>query len=213
MRIIIVGGGRVGGKLGKLFVKEKHDVIIIEKNPDVAKELSSELDALVLNGDATEGKILIQAGIKEADCLIAATSDDKVNLLVVGKAKKFGIGKVISRVCDPENYESFLKLEAIPIDETGRIVEAIHNAISAPEKEIVLSIAGGRGYIVRVLVKETSPCLGKKIGKVNLKKNIICIERNKELIPLHEDDVFLEGDIVFLLAKPEELKEMIKTFG
>ena len=90
MKILIIGGGEVGTRLADLFVEEKHEVAVIEKNEDVATELSNSIEALVINGDGTDRKTLVDAGIEDVDYLVTTTDDDKVNLLSCQIAKKYG---------------------------------------------------------------------------------------------------------------------------
>ena len=87
MKIIVVGGGEIGTTLTTILSAEKHDVSVIENDPERAKEIASDTTALVLKGDGVDLDILKQAGIEKCDAIVATTGDDKVNLMVCQIAK------------------------------------------------------------------------------------------------------------------------------
>lgn len=109
MKIIIVGGGETGTTLAKLFEKEA-EVIIVEKEEILAKELAQKTNALIIHGDGTDISILKEAGIEKSDALVVTTGDDTVNLMIsqIGKSEK--VRKVIPLVRKPKNEELFAKL-------------------------------------------------------------------------------------------------------
>ena len=81
MRIIIIGDGKVGHSLAEHLSKEKHDVTIIDKNPEALRKASEVLDVMCIKGNGVSTKIMMEAGVKNADLLIAATSSDEMNMV------------------------------------------------------------------------------------------------------------------------------------
>ena len=81
MRIIIVGAGEVGFHIAKKLSEEKHEVVIIDKDPRKIRRIHENLDVQALLGSGTSPKILREVGIEEADMLIAATDSDEANLI------------------------------------------------------------------------------------------------------------------------------------
>ena len=100
MYMIIVGAGSIGASLIEIAVKEKNNVVVIDENADRAKEISNKYDITVLNGDATSAETVREAGSDRADALIATTSDDAVNLLVVSIAVGLDVPSIVSVVND-----------------------------------------------------------------------------------------------------------------
>ena len=82
MHIIIAGDGRVGSTLARQLAAEKHDITLIDNNHSVLSASVDRLDVMAVHGNCASMDILLQAGIKDADLLIAATSADEVNLHV-----------------------------------------------------------------------------------------------------------------------------------
>ena len=81
MKIIIVGGGKVGHQIGKKLTNEKHDVVIIDDDPDVLARISDEMDVFCVEGNGADYKVQSEAGAGSADVLIAATAHDEINML------------------------------------------------------------------------------------------------------------------------------------
>jgi len=102
MRIIIIGDGKVGYSLAENLSKENNDVTIVDKNPDALKKASEYLDVMCIRGNGVSTKVLMEAGVKEADLLIAATTSDEMNMVCCLTAKKLGAKHTIARIRDPE---------------------------------------------------------------------------------------------------------------
>ena len=163
MKILIIGGGEVGTRLADLFVEEKHEVAVIEKNEDVATELSNSIEALVINGDGTDRKTLVDAGIEDVDYLVTTTDDDKVNLLSCQIAKKYGAKKTVSRVSDPENYELFLDMDIQPVNQVLSTVTSMYNTLFSTDRQnLVAYIADEKLEISKLIVSSSSEIVGKK---------------------------------------------------
>ena len=101
MKIIIVGGGKVGHQIGKKLTNEKHDVVIIDDDPDVLARISDEMDVFCVEGNGADYKVQSEAGAGSADILIAATAHDEINMLCCLIAHKLGAKHTIARVRDP----------------------------------------------------------------------------------------------------------------
>jgi len=128
MNIVIVGAGKVGYFLAKRLNQNKHKVSIIDKDKNICDEIAKELDILVINGDACEPDILMQADIACANVLAAVTGDDEDNLIVCQLAKeKFNIHRTVGRVNNPDNEKTFSELGIdVPVDDT-KIIAKINN--------------------------------------------------------------------------------------
>ncbi len=93
MRIIIAGCGEMGFHLSKLLAKEEHDIVIIDKDPDVLAQ-ADILDVISIVGSATSYKVLEQANIKSSDLLIAVTESEETNMISCTIGKHLGVKKL-----------------------------------------------------------------------------------------------------------------------
>ena len=101
MNIIIVGCGKVGSTLAEQLCNEEHQVVVIDTNSDKIQQLSEDLDLLGITGNGSSIGVLSEAGVKEADILIAVTGSDELNLLCCLIAKKVSSCHTIARVRNP----------------------------------------------------------------------------------------------------------------
>lgn len=107
MYVLILGGGTMGREIAKAL--PEHEIVIIEKNPDVCDRDCKELKAVIVNGDCTKLHVLSDAGFDKAGAVIAVTNKDEINLLIALFAKKRS-KHVIVRVKEPEYIQLFEEL-------------------------------------------------------------------------------------------------------
>ncbi|MDD2690124.1 MAG: NAD-binding protein, partial [Candidatus Omnitrophica bacterium] len=164
MYIIIVGAGKVGYFLAKRLLKSKHTVSIVEKNRDICEDIAKELEALVINGDACDPRILQEAGIERADVLAAVTGEDEDNLIICQVAKeRFGVQRTVGRVNNPDNEHTFAELGIdVPVDSTNIIAKIIEEEVSFSDFVNLMSFKRGKLAIVRVDLPADSPVINKE---------------------------------------------------
>lgn len=212
--MIIAGGGSLGTKLAEVFVKEKADVIIIEKDDIISEKLGEKLDALVLHGDATDIKILKDAGIENCDALLVVTGDDKTNLLICEIAKSFKVRKVISRVNDAANDGIFMKLGiTASINTTTSAVLSFKKALQDPGKRIISLVAGDKAGIYDRLVSKKSQIVNKKVEDFPSNMIVCSVYRNGEYLVPKKNMAIVEGDIVTICTGVQQLNKIDKMFG
>ncbi len=156
MRILIIGGGRVGKELAERLDERGENVVIIEANEAHAETLRSD-GFTVRDGDGTDTETLRQAGAENAKTIVAATGDDDTNLLVTQLANsKFDAAKVITRVNDPENRDAFEDLGIETISETTSTAWAIDNLIERPGLSRWMTELGRSGDVQEIEVTDES---------------------------------------------------------
>lgn len=102
MKIVIIGAGEIGYDLASVLSKEKHDVTVVDHHKECLSKAGDTLDVLTVEGNATSGKDLVRAGVKNADILISVTSVDEVNIITAMMSKRLGAKMVIARVRSDE---------------------------------------------------------------------------------------------------------------
>lgn len=149
MRIVIVGGGKLGYHLATIMLDRKHDVRLIEKNKLRCMRLANELDVEVICGDGTEIETLEDAGTQNADCFIAVTGQDQDNLVASQLAKRqFKAIKVIARANDPRNMDALRILGAdIVVSSTEIITNLIEQEVDIAEMHLLATLNKGRAGI------------------------------------------------------------------
>jgi len=104
MKIIIVGIGKVGYAIAEQMTGENHDLVVIDRNNAVLDHVDSMLDVMCVEGNGASASALLEAGVREADLLIAVSENDEVNLICCLMAKKLGAKHTVARVRNPEYF-------------------------------------------------------------------------------------------------------------
>ena len=171
MRIVIVGIGKVGRALAEHLSREGHDVAVIDNRPGMAERLAEELDVLGIEGNGAAYTVQQQARASQADLVIAATSEDEVNMIACMTAKKLGAKNTIARVRSVE-YESQLRfmqqemglsLSINPERETARDIARI---LRFPAVAKVETFAKGRVELVEYHIPQGSLLDGMALKNV-----------------------------------------------
>ncbi len=204
MYILIVGAGKVGYFLAKRLCQGRHTVSIVDKDRLICEEIAKELEALVVNGDGCDPKILEEAGIQRADVLAAVTGDDEDNLIICQLAKeKFNLQRTVGRVNNPDNEHTFSELGIdVPVDSTKIIAKIIEEEVSFSDFVNLMSFKRGKLAIVRVDLPEDSPVINKEVKDITMPLDavLVSIVRGEEVILPKGNTVLKPGDDVIAIT-------------
>ena len=224
-KILIIGGGNIGFNLAK-NLEESFDstrVKIIEKNKERAELIASELnDTIVINGDALDEEVLLEANIEESQTVLALTNDDEDNLMVSVLVEKFAKDKSelnnkrTMALINKPNYsllQSSLKIDDF-IDPRMNTVSSILKHVHKGTIENAYSILNGEYEIIEAEIIETSELINKELKNSNLPDEIRigAILRGEDVIIPRSNFVFKKEDIVVLLAKKDFLHVVENMF-
>lgn len=223
MNIIIAGDGKVGSTLARQLSAEKHDVTLIDSNQQVLNSSVDRLDVIAVHGNCASMAVLLQAGIRDADLLIAVTNADEVNLLCCTTAHGINPGlHTIARIRNPEYTDQIYQM---------RDVFALSMAIN-PEKQAAIEIerllkypgflrrdtfAKGRVEIVELRIDAASKLCNIPLAEMsNIVKSrvLVCaVLRNGTAVTPGGNFVLREGDRIFVTAPTENLTILLKNLG
>ncbi|AIU69411.1 potassium transporter TrkA [Thermococcus eurythermalis] len=217
MYVIIMGAGRVGYLVAKMLEADGHDVTIIEMDRNRAKELSMQINGLVIEGDATDPRTLEEANIKQADAFAALTGKDDANLLACILAKHLNPNiKTSLRISNPKNRLIFEEVTDLRkyfdfvISPEVIAAEYISRNIVTPGFDRVLFPKEG-AEIVRFNIDENSKIAGKLVKELNLPKDALIIavydEKGNLIIPSGDTRLPEKGQII-VFAKNSVLKDV-----
>jgi trk system potassium uptake protein len=224
-KILIIGGGNIGFNLAK-NLEESFDsarVKIIEKSKERAEVIASQLNnTIVINGDALDEEVLIEANIDEVQTVLALTNDDEDNLMVSVLVEKFAKDntelndKRTMALINKPNYsllQSSLKIDDF-IDPRMNTVSSILKHIHKGTIENAYSILNGEYEIIEAEIIETSELINKELKNSNLPDEIRvgAILRGEEVIIPRSNFIFKKEDIVVLLAKKDFLNIVENMF-
>jgi len=213
MRVIVVGGGRVGRGLAKRLEDRGENVIIIETEQK-SLETARNAGFTVQHGDGTSTDALQAAGAANAKIVAAATGDDDSNLLVAQLAKsKFDIGTVIARVNTPSNAEAFEELGVRAISATDSVSQSMDNAIERPALSEWMSELGRTGDVQEIEVTAES-LIGKSIKELDeeLPDGILValVSRDDESQIPNADLRLEQGDHLTFIGRHDDVRSAIE---
>ena len=212
MYAIIMGGGRVGLALANLLIDNGFDITLIENNESLCTELAGELDALVINGNGTNSKLLEESNIEDADYFIATTGNDEANLLSCILVRKFNVETIIARVSNPDHEEAF---KEVGID---RVISPEISAardlaqfVTNPRVSKLTTLGEGDAEIIGMTITNDK-VVGKRFKEISPAKDFIIIAtyQNGKLVIPQPDNTIARGEKVSILVKRGTLKKVSK---
>ncbi len=222
MNIIIIGDGKVGYSLAENLSKEDHDVTIIDKNPEALKKADENLDVMCIKGNGLSAKTLLEAGVKTADLLIAATSSDEMNMVCALTGKKLGAANTVARIRDPEyaNELNILKEELglnLIINPEQAAAREISRLLRFPSAADVEPFAKGRVELAEIKATRDMPIIGMPLSNISKKISsdvlIGAIHRGDEIIIPNGSTVIHGDDDLFIFGKPSDVFGFCKQIG
>ena len=219
MKIVLVGGGKVGFALCRSLVAENHDVVLIEQNEAVLNHIVSRFDIMGLLGNGADFTILEQASVQECDIFIALTEHDEVNMISAVLAKKMGAKETIVRVRNPEYSNSYFKEKnilgfSLIVNPELLAARAIGNIVDFPSALSVERFAGGRVSLMEFVVKDASGLCQMPISEFRKKFDVIvcALERNHELIIPGGEMTLQDKDRIFVTGNRVDMMRLHNHF-
>ncbi len=217
MRVAIAGAGAVGRSIAQELVAGGHQVMLIERDAKQFDPPVVEQAEWVL-ADACELASLEEAGLATCDVMIAATGDDKVNVVVSLLAKtEFAVKRVVARVNDPRNEWLFTESWGVDVAvSTPRILAAmVEEAVSIGGLVQLLTLRQGQANLVEVTLPEGTPLAGKRARTLGLPHDaaLVAILRGGRVIVPTEDDTIEAGDELMFVAAAEVEPAIREAFG
>jgi trk system potassium uptake protein TrkA len=222
MQIVILGAGQVGASVAEALVSEANDITIVDQNHEALAALAERLDVRTLAGNAAYPSVLRDAGIDDADMLVAVTQSDQTNLVACKIARNlFHVPTRIARLRSPD----FLNDELLSDDNFAvdyaicpeqEITEYIVKLIEFPEALQVLEFADGRVTLVGVRAYQGGLLVGKPIRAMRehlprgVDARIAAIFREHQAVDPDGNTVIQPGDEVFLLAAAEHMRPVLR---
>lgn len=210
MRAVIAGAGSVGRSIARELLGHGHQITLIERNP-AAMRVASVAQAEWLLGDACEMSTLEEARLTECDVVVAATGDDKANLVLSLIARtEFAVPRTIARVNNPKNEWMFDATWGVDVPvSTPRIMTAlVEEAVGLGDLVKLFELQASGAGIYELTLPEDSPLVGQRVGTLTWPADVVLatIIRSARPLPPTGDDV-LEGRDQLLFVISERLAD------
>lgn len=218
MKVMIIGGGKVGTYLASYLNNEKHEVKLIELRPEEDPRMLQDLPRdLIVHGSGTDPDVLEAAGIRKMDVLAAVTGVDEVNLVATSLARfEFMVPRTIARVNHPKNAWMFNEAMGVDValNQADLIASMIAEEMSLGDMMTLFMLRKGNFGVVEEKVAPDAYALGKRLSELQLpsQANLAAILRRGELIIPHGDFVFQAADEVIAIVHHDQKQELAKFF-
>ena len=223
MKIVILGCGKVGNTLIGALAGEGHDIVAIDKNPEVVEEIFNLHDVIGLCGNGIDSDTMLEAGVSEARLFVAVTDSDELNMLACYLARKLGARHTVTRIRNPEyNDDSLVFFKqnmniSVTLNPEMLVAHEIYNILKFPSAVKVETFSGRNLEIVEIIIKEESPFVGIKLSELRKKyseKFLICyVVRGDEAYIPSGDFELKTGDKIGITASHNEILKLLKNIG
>jgi trk system potassium uptake protein TrkA len=207
--IVVNGGGKVASYLARHLIERGHSVAVIEKRPEIAEKLASELPKhpLIIVGDGCDVSFQDDAGVGHADVFAAVTGDDDDNLVSCQLAKTaFGVPRAVARVNNPKNEHIFNALGIEAISSTTIISRMIEEESTIGAIRTLASLRKGNMAVVEIQLP-TDRCVvcDRAVKDLNLPVDCVlfAIIRGEEIMTVHGDTTLKPGDVIMAFTGVE----------
>ncbi|MVU77467.1 TrkA family potassium uptake protein [Nocardia sp. ET3-3] len=217
MKVAIAGAGAVGRSIAQELLRGGHQVMLLERRLDHIDPTIAPT-AVWTHADACELETLEEAGLETYDVVIAATGDDKVNLVFSLLAKtEFGVGRVVARVNDPRNEWLFDSSWGVDVAvSTPRLLASlVEEAVSVGDLVRLMTLRQGQANLVEITLPTDTPLAGKAVRTLTLPRDaaLVTILRGGRVIVPQADDPLEGEDELLFVASVEAEDDLRKALG
>ncbi|MGW0063154.1 potassium channel family protein [Streptosporangium sandarakinum] len=217
MRVTIAGAGAVGRSIAAELLENGHEVLLIDIDPKAIK-IDTVPRAEWLLADACEISSLDEAGLAECHVVVAASGDDKVNLVVSLLAKtEYGAPRVVARINHPKNEWLFNESWGVDVAvSTPRLLSAlVEEAVSVGDLVRLMTFRQGQANLVELTLPEDAPVVGHRAGSVPWPTDtaLVAILREGRVLVPSEDDPLEAGDELMFVANQEVEEELARLLS
>ncbi len=209
MKVAIAGAGAVGRSIARELIENGHKVLLIDKDPSAIRPERIR-QAVWIQADACELSSLKEARLEDCDVVIAATGDDKVNLVTSLLAKtEFGVPRTVGRVNHPNNEWLFTEAWGVDVNvSTPRIMSAlVEEAVSVGDLVRLFTFRQGNANLVEMTLPADSPYVGKPSGLIPLPDNcaLVTVLRDGQVyVPTPEQPIEAGDELLFVVPSEAE---------
>lgn len=219
MRVIVVGGGKVGTELASLLLAGSHRVTVIEGRREILPRLARELPGeAVMPGSGTDPVVLESAGVKEADVVAAVTGDDETNLVATSLARfEFDVPRTIARVNNPKNAWMFTPAMGVDValNQADLMAHLIAEEMSLGDMITLLKLRRGQYSLVEEKVHPDAPAAGRAVRDLALPPECVltAIIRKGDLLIPRGDVTLQPADEVLAVVHASHAADLAALLG
>ncbi len=224
MKIIILGAGQVGSTVAQALASEANDITVVDQCPELLRALQEHLDIRTVLGHASHPSVLVQAGIEDADLMLAVTNSDETNMVACQMAYSlFHTPMRLARVrsSDYLDQEGLFTQQAVPVNfiisPEERVTSFIQKLVNQPGALQILDFIDGKVQLVAVRAYYGGPLVGHSLASLDaqlpgIEIRVVAVYRRDRAILPDGNTVIEADDEVFFLAERRHIPRVVETF-
>ena len=217
MRVVVVGGGKVGYYLAKTLLEHGHRPVVIEKNREKCRRIADDLDIPVICDDGSSPSALSQAHTEKADALVSVTGADEDNLVICQLAKKqFNVKRTVARVNNPKNTQIMRKLGVdIPISSTDSLAYLLEREVETAPIQLLMRLNRGKSSLLELQIPQDYKSSGITLSELVFPKEsiIVSITRDGDMIIPRGSTTVISGDKLLVVCATDDAHALDEALG
>jgi len=216
MKVLIIGGGKVGTYLASHLLADKHEIMVIEQRREELERLQRELGAKhVMSGNGTDPVVLESAGIRTMQVIAAVTGSDETNLVVTNLSRfEFNVPRTIARINNPKNDWMFTADMGVDValNQADLMVHLILEEMSMGDMMTLLKLRRGKFSIIEEKLAPQSSMVGIRLEQAKLPSDsvILAVMRKDDILIPHGSLELKAGDELIILVHSAQLDQLKK---
>ena len=224
MKIVIAGAGEMGSPLARMLSGNGHDITIIDSDQKLLSEVGSLADVITVEGDSTTFAVLRKASVRKCDLFIAVNHEENANVVAAMLAKKLGARKSIARIdnneyLEPNNKEMFIDMGIDYLFYPEKVAaREVINLLGHTSTTEYVDFSSGKLSLVVFRLEPASPLVGEVLtgfddDQAPLSYRTVAITRGGQTIIPREGEQFMEGDVIYVIARQDAVREVMEFSG
>lgn len=224
MRVLIIGAGEVGFHIALRLSADKHEVVVVDRSAARIREVAERMDVQTLVASGSSPRALKDAGVEQADMVVAVTDSDEVNMVACLYANLLAPGATrVARIRQadyhsmPEVFESGLLDVATAINPEHEVATQVTKFLQVPAASSVTEFMGGKVMLLGLKVPPASELVGRRMAELRPAGSplflVAAIERDSNVIVPRGEDLLLGGDLAYVVCKHDEVDRILSYFG
>ena len=224
MKIVIAGAGEMGSHLARMLSGNGHDITVIDGDQKLLSEVSSLADVITVEGDSTIFAVLRKASVRKCDLFIAVNHEENANVVAAMLAKKLGAKKSIARIdnneyLEPNNKEMFIDMGIDYLFYPEKVAaREVINLLGHTSTTEYVDFSSGKLSLVVFRLEPASPLVGEVLtgfddDQAPLSYRTVAITRGGQTIIPREGEQFMEGDVIYVIARQDAVREVMEFSG
>lgn len=222
MYVLVVGAGMIGLELAEALLRLGHTIAVVDADPVACQHAREKIGVMAFEGSAVSTTVLLEAGIRKAEAVIAALRNDALNLALVTLSKHYGVSQIVVRMSDRDFAEPYQLAGATHIISTTDLaINRIVNAIEYPQVDAMMHFEQGQVEVLKLSLPRDCYIVGRSIAEIAQDPHFPAgslfigyqAHPHEDLTIPNGSTILEQGSTILVVTKPHLVRQMIDFMG